>query len=86
MSVGEIKIGNNVFIGVNAIILPGVTIGDNSINAAGSVVTKSCKGNTIFAGNPARPIGDIDESYKKKITPHCFSTDNLTYNEKKKLL
>ncbi len=47
-------IGDNVWIGMNAIILKGVTIGDNSIIAAGAVVTKDVPPNTVVAGNPAR--------------------------------
>ncbi len=48
-----VKIGNNVWIGMNAVVLKGVTIGDNSIVAAGSVVTKDVPANVIVAGNPA---------------------------------
>jgi acetyltransferase-like isoleucine patch superfamily enzyme len=49
-------IGNNVWIGLRAMILEGVTIGDNSIVGAGSVVAKSVAPNSIVAGNPARFI------------------------------
>jgi acetyltransferase-like isoleucine patch superfamily enzyme len=48
-----VKIGNNVWIGMNAVILKGVIIGDNSVVAAGAVVTRSIAPNTIVAGNPA---------------------------------
>ena len=51
-----VKIGDNVWIGMNAVILKGVTIGDNSIVAAGAVVTKSIPANTIVAGNPAAVV------------------------------
>ena len=52
-AVGEIKIGNNVWIGAKAIILPGINIGDNSVIAAGSVVTKNVAANILVGGNPA---------------------------------
>ena len=48
-----VKIADNVWIGMNAIILKGVTIGENSVVAAGAVVVKSVPPNTIVAGNPA---------------------------------
>lgn len=54
-----IHIGDNVWIGMNAIVLKGVTIGNNSIVAAGSVVTKDVPPNTIVAGNPARIVKEI---------------------------
>ncbi len=56
LSVNEVKIGKNVWIGDKAVILPGVTIGDNSIIAAGAVVTKSVPEESIAAGNPSRVI------------------------------
>lgn len=52
----EVIIGNGVWIGARAIILPGVHIGDNSIIGAGSVVTKDVPNNSIVAGNPAHLI------------------------------
>lgn len=51
-----VQIGDNVWIGDNAVILPGVTIGDHAIIGAGSVVTKDVPENAIFAGNPAKRI------------------------------
>jgi len=51
-----IKIGNHVWIGMRSMILKGVTIGDNSIIAAGSVVTKDVPNNCLVAGNPAKII------------------------------
>ena len=62
----RIKIGNNVFIGANSIILPGVIIDDDVIVAAGSVVTKSVPSGYMVAGNPARKVRDFDE-YKSFV-------------------
>ena len=56
---GPIKVGKNVWIGSNATILSGVKIGDNSIVAAGAVVTKDVENNTIVGGVPARFIKKI---------------------------
>ena len=53
---GDTVIGNDVWIGQNAVILPGVHIGDGAIIGAGSVVGSSVEPYTIVAGNPARPI------------------------------
>ena len=54
-----ITIGRNVWIGIASTVLPGVTIGDNSIVGANSVVTHDVPPNTIVAGSPARKIGDV---------------------------
>ena len=51
-----VSIGNHVWLGIRTIILKGVTIGDNSIVAAGSIVTKDVKANTIVSGTPAKQI------------------------------
>lgn len=58
-TLGQITIGNNVWIGKNSIILKGIAIGDNSIVAAGSIVTKSVPPNCIVGGNPAKFIKNI---------------------------
>lgn len=62
---GAIRIGNDCFIGINSIIMPGVTIGSNSIIGAGSVVTNDVPQSSVVAGNPARLICTIDEYIKK---------------------
>jgi acetyltransferase-like isoleucine patch superfamily enzyme len=60
--VSPIKIGNNVWIGSNCAILKGSTIGDNSIIATHSVISKEILPNCIYAGYPARPVmRDIDK-------------------------
>ncbi len=56
---GPVKIGNDVFIGANSIILKGVTIGNKSIVGAGSVVTKNIPEGEIWSGNPAKYIRSI---------------------------
>lgn len=56
-----IVLGKKVWVGSNATILQGVTIGDNAIVAAGAVVTKDVPANTIIGGVPARVIKRIDE-------------------------
>lgn len=54
-------IGNNVWIGAGAIILPGVRIGDNSVIGAGSVVTKDIPENVVAVGSPCRVMREINE-------------------------
>ena len=65
-----IDIGNCVFIGINSIVMPGVSIGDKTIVGAGSVVTKSLKGNAVYAGNPARYLCSFEE-YSVSIKAQC---------------
>lgn len=60
-----VRIGNNVWIGSNAVILPGVTIGDNSVIGAGSVVTHDIPANVVAVGNPCRVLREINEHDKK---------------------
>lgn len=63
--VGKVEIGNDVFIGAGAIILPNVRIGDKVIVGAGSVVNKSIPSNSVVVGNPARIIGSFDKYIDK---------------------
>ncbi|HFD1691111.1 TPA: chorismate mutase [Enterococcus faecium] len=56
-----IKIGNNVWLGGGVIVTPGVTLRDNVVVGAGSVVTKSFPDNVVIAGNPARIIKTVEE-------------------------
>ncbi|SDR00258.1 acyltransferase [Flagellimonas zhangzhouensis] len=76
----RIIVGNNVFIGINSIIMPGVKIDDNVIIAAGSVVTKSVPNNVIVGGNPARIIGDFD-NYKKKVLENYISNSEIDFKK-----
>lgn len=57
--VKPIQIGNNVWIGRNAIIFPGVTIGDNSVVASGACVMASVPADTVVGGNPARAMKSL---------------------------
>ncbi len=61
-----ITIGNNVWIGAHVCVLPGVTIGDNTVIGAGSIVTKNIPANVLAAGNPCKVIRNITEEDKLK--------------------
>lgn len=83
---GKIKIGNNCFIGTNVTLLPGVTLGDNTIVGASSVVTKSFPdGNVVIAGNPARVICTVDQ-FREKKKNICVNIDKLGRANKKQIL
>jgi acetyltransferase-like isoleucine patch superfamily enzyme len=73
-----VNIGNNVFIGINSIIMPGVNIGDNVIIAAGSIVTKNVEHNTIVGGNPAKVISGF-ESYSSKVRENFVNNEDLSH-------
>ncbi len=79
---GKISIGDNVFIGLNAIILPGVTIGNNVVIGAGSVVTKSIPDDVVVAGNPARVITSKD-TYLNSNLKFNMQSKGMSYKEKK---
>lgn len=70
---GYTYIGDNVFIGVNATILMGAHVGDNSVVGAGAVVTGSFPDNVVIAGNPARVVCTVEEYYKKRKTKEIDS-------------
>ena len=61
-----VHIGRNCWLGAGVIVLPGVTIGDNTVIGAGSIVTKDIPANVVAVGNPCRvlrPIGEKDREY-----------------------
>ena len=60
-------IGNNVWLGGNAVICPGVHIGDNAVIGAGSVVTRDIPAWSVAAGNPCRVIRKITDDDKRKL-------------------
>lgn len=75
----EIKIGNNVWIGGNTVINPGVKIGDNTVIGSGSVVTKDIPSDVIAAGNPCKIIRNIsseDNMYWEKVYKEYIQTSN----------
>ncbi|MBR4493982.1 MAG: sugar O-acetyltransferase [Clostridiales bacterium] len=57
----DITIGNNVWLGGNVCVMPGVTIGDNAVIGAGAVVTKDIPANAVAVGNPAKVVKMITE-------------------------
>lgn len=65
-SSGKVKIGNNIYFGTNVVVLKGVTIGDNCVVAAGSIITKSIPANSVVAGVPAKVICSLEEYYEKR--------------------
>lgn len=84
--VGEIKIGNNCFIGARVIILCGVSLADNTIVAAGSVVTSSVNDSKmVIGGVPAKVISNW-ECLKEKSKLYAFSLHNKKGNKAKKII
>lgn len=81
----RIKIGNNVFIGNYAIIMPGVKIGDDVIVGAGAVVTKDVPSNSVVAGVPAKIISTVDDYQNKKIG-ECLHTKELSGKVRTKVI
>ena len=69
---GPIRVLDNSFVGVNAILLPDVTVGPNSIIGSGSVVTKDVAPGMVAVGNPARilfSVGEYLARYREKMVP-----------------
>ncbi len=60
-----VHIGKNCWLGAGVIVLPGVTIGDNTVVGAGSIVTKDLPANVVAVGNPCRVLRPIEEKDKK---------------------
>ena len=60
---GRVTIGDNVFVGVNAVIMRNVTVGSNSVIGAGAIVTKDVPPGVLVAGNPAKMIRELPKPY-----------------------
>ena len=80
--IGQVHIGNHVFIGANTTILPGVTIGDYAVIGAGSVVTHDIPANSIVVGVPGRVIESVGE-YAAKHDDDFMHTKKMATDEKK---
>ena len=84
---GKIKIGNNCFIGTKSILLPGIEIGDNSVVAAGSVVTKKFPSGVVIGGNPAKVIKSTKEFTQKCVENNKdYDIKNYRKNKKEEVL
>lgn len=71
--VGKVKIGSNVFVGYQSIVLPNVSIGSNVVIGAGSVVVDDIPDNSVAVGNPCRVIGTYDafvEKHREAMKTH----------------
>lgn len=76
-----VRIGRNCWLGAGVIVLPGITIGDNTVIGAGSVVTKDIPSNVVAVGNPCgvlREIGERDKEYYFKERRIDYSALDLT--------
>ena len=84
--VQKVKIGNNVFVGTNSIILGGVTIGDNVIIGASSVVNRDIPSNSVAVGSPCRSIKTID-SYIESIKGRgaTLNTKGMSSKQKRQI-
>lgn len=82
---GKIKVDNNCFIGCRTVVLPGVTIGDNTIIGAGSIVNKDIPSNVVAAGVPCKVICTLEE-YKNKHKKDFLYMVSMPFNKKKEYL
>jgi acetyltransferase-like isoleucine patch superfamily enzyme len=82
---GPIRIGDNVFVGMNSIIMPGVNIGDGSVIGAGSIVTRDVPPNCVVAGVPARRIKSTDQ-YWESVSSQCTYIRSLPAAKKRDYL
>lgn len=72
-----VRIGKNCWLGAGVLVLPGVTIGDNTVIGAGSVVTKDIPANVVAVGNPCRVLREINERDRE----YYFKDKKINWNE-----
>ena len=73
----EVHIGKNCWLGSGVVVLPGVTIGDNVVVGAGSIVTKDLPSNVVAVGNPCRVLREMNERDKE----YYFKDRKIDYSE-----
>jgi len=84
---GKIKVGNNVFIGNNCVLLPNTTIGDNCIIGIGSIVRGQFPDNSVIIGNPAKVIYQTNiQRLMYKQNKGLLITHNLSESEKNEVI
>jgi acetyltransferase-like isoleucine patch superfamily enzyme len=79
------KVGNNVFFGMEVLVMPGVTIGNNVVIGAGAIVTKDIPSNCVAVGIPAKPVKSLDEYYEK-VKKNCLLTKSMSIKQKENYL
>lgn len=72
-----VRIGNDCWFGANVVVCPGVTVGDNCVIGAGSVVTRDIPSNSFAAGNPCRVIREITEKDSMKYKPEILADNEI---------
>ena len=72
-----VKIGNDCWFGANVVVCPGVTVGENCVIGAGSVVTRDIPPNSFAAGNPCRVIREITEKDSMKYKPEILADNEI---------
>lgn len=76
--IGRVTIGDNVFIGADTVVLPGVTIGNNVVIGANSTITHDIPDNSVVIGSPARKLCSLDEYLEKE---KCRMENSVCYGE-----
>lgn len=80
---GEIKIGDDCFVGARSLILPGVVVGPRTIIGAGSVVAKDIPADSVAVGNPCRVVGSLDDFVRRRqqLAKECPVFDYRSFYE-----